>query len=69
MDRDDVRLGEELVQGAIPAELGLHATTLRVEHAKLEPSRASRDSLTDPAQADDPERRPGQLLREKAVRP
>ena len=69
MDRDDVGLGEQLVELAVLAELGLCRCALRIEDAQLEAGGTSRDSLADSAEADDPEGRAGELLGEEPVGP
>src|SRR5262249_52084033 len=63
VDRDDVRLAEEIFELAVLAEIGVHAPALRVEHAELEAAGASRDGSADATEPDAPPRRAGSACR------
>ena len=69
MDRDHVRLGEQLVELAVLRQLRVHASALRVEHAQLESGRTTCDRLSDASEPDDAESRARELFGEEAVRP
>ena len=60
---------EQLVERAIGAELRLRLCPLGVEDPHVEAARTLRNRLPDPAETDDAERRPRQLLGDEPVRP
>ena len=69
MDRDDVRLGEQIVERQKLCKLRLPLCPARVEDAHVERPRSPRDGRADAPEADDPERGAGHLTAEKALRP
>ena len=69
MNRDEVRLAEQVVELAELAELGVDARALCEQDAHVEPASPSRDRRSDPAEPDDPERRPGDVAAEEALGP
>src|SRR4051794_17948290 len=74
VQRDEIRLREQAVERSPlesePPFLVLdQPRPLRVEDAQLEAAGASRDGGADAAEADDSERRAGELGRESALRP
>jgi drug/metabolite transporter (DMT)-like permease len=69
VDGHDVRLGEQCVEVPELGEVGVDLPPARVEDAEVEAVGSSGDGSADPAESDDAQRRPGDLLRQVPLRP